>query len=176
MTNPVPRLIAIGGFSGTGKTTLAAAIAPLADAIHLRSDVERKRLAGIAETARLPASDYTEEATRGVYEHVLRRARSALEAGQGVVLDAVFARDFERLAVAALARDVGASYVGLWLQGSRQIMQDRVATRTGDASDATPDVVERQFGYQTGAITWTTIGASGSAADVLSAARAALRL
>jgi uncharacterized protein len=58
-----PQLIAIGGLSGTGKSTIAAALAPFADpapgAVHLRSDIERKRLAGVGELERLPREAYT---------------------------------------------------------------------------------------------------------------------
>ena len=53
------RLIAIGGLSGTGKSTLAAALAPCLGARVLRSDVIRKRLFGVAPETQLPASAYT---------------------------------------------------------------------------------------------------------------------
>ena len=52
------RLVAIGGLSGTGKSTLAAALAPSLEARVLRSDVIRKRLFGFAPETRLPASAY----------------------------------------------------------------------------------------------------------------------
>ena len=84
-----PRLVAIGGLSGTGKTTLAAALAPelgsAPGAVHVRSDLERKALFGVEETVRLPAQSYTAQASAEVYAIVLRKARLALAAGQSVV-------------------------------------------------------------------------------------------
>src|SRR6266540_3427902 len=62
-----PRLIAIGGLSGTGKSALAHALAPeLAPdpgAVVLRSDVERKTLFGKDETERLPQDAYAPAST-----------------------------------------------------------------------------------------------------------------
>ena len=66
-----PRLIAIGGFSGTGKSTLAATLTPLfgaaPGALHLRSDLERKSLFGAGETERLPATAYAHDVNASVY-------------------------------------------------------------------------------------------------------------
>lgn len=101
-----PQLIAIGGLSGTGKTALASAIAPALGrapgAIHLRSDVERKRLFGVAETARLPAAAFRKDATARVYRRLNELAETALRAGQAVIVDATYRRSEEREAIAAV--------------------------------------------------------------------------
>ena len=174
-----PRLIAIGGLSGTGKTTLARNLAPALGnapgALHVRSDLERKWLAGIAETQRLPPASYTPQATRAVYDRVHARAAAALEAGHDVIVDAVFARPDERAAVEALAQRCGAGFCGVWLAGSAYLLKQRVASRSGDASDATPDVVDRQLGHDTGVMAWRVIDATGSAEQVSARAREALR-
>jgi aminoglycoside phosphotransferase family enzyme/predicted kinase len=153
-----PRLMAIGGLSGSGKTTRALQVAPdigrVPGAVVVRSDVERKRLAGIALEERMPAGSYTPEASGKVYAAMIERAEQALRAGQSVVLDAVFARPGERQSVEALARKVGVTFDGLWLDVPKEVAQQRVAARKGDASDATPAVIERQFGYDLGEITW----------------------
>ncbi len=153
-----PTLLAIGGLSGSGKTTMALKRAPAMGrapgAVVVRSDVERKRLAGVVLEARMPAGSYTPEASAEVYAVLLQRAERALRAGHSVVLDAVFARPEERAAAEALAARVGVPFEGLWLDISKEMAQTRVAGRTGDASDATPAVVERQFGYELGEITW----------------------
>ena len=153
-----PRLLAIGGLSGSGKTTTALERAPAIGrapgAVVVRSDVERKRLAGVALEARMPSGSYTPEASAKVYAVMLQRAEQALRAGQGAVVDAVFAKPEERLAVEALARKVGVPFEGLWLDVPKEVAQARVAARTGDASDATPAVIERQFGYDLGEIAW----------------------
>jgi predicted kinase len=71
-----------------------------------------------------------------------------------VVLDAMFAKVEERRMAEALAARVGVPFEGLWLDVPKEVAQARVAARRGDASDATPDVVERQFGYELGEIRW----------------------
>ena len=82
------------------------------------------------------------------------RAERILRAGRGVVLDAVFARPEERQAAEALAAKVGVRFEGQWLEVPKEVAQARVAARASDASDATPAVVERQFGYDVGRIDW----------------------
>ena len=147
-----------GGLSGSGKTTLALKLAPgigrAPGAVVVRSDVERKRLSGIGLNERMPAGSYTPDASEKVYAVMFERAEQALRAGQSVVVDAVFAKPEERQAAEALARKVGAPFEGVWLDVPKEVAQARVAARTGDASDATPNVIERQFGYDLGEITW----------------------
>jgi aminoglycoside phosphotransferase family enzyme/predicted kinase len=153
-----PVLRAIGGLSGSGKTTLALEEAPALGrspgAVVVRSDVERKRLAGIALEERMPAGSYTPQASARTYAVMLERAERLLRAGQSVVLDAVFARPEEREAAEALGKRLAVPFRGLWLDIPKEVAQARVAGRQGDASDATPAVVERQFGFALGEITW----------------------
>jgi len=148
----------VGGLSGSGKTTLALKLAPeigrTPGAVVVRSDVERKRFAGIGLEARMPAGSYSPEASARVYAALLARAERILRAGHSVVLDAVFARPDERHAAEALAEKLGVPFEGRWLDVPKQVAQARVAARKGDASDATPEVVERQFGYDLGRIDW----------------------
>lgn len=153
-----PRLLAIGGLSGSGKTTLALKLAPeigrAPGAVVVRSDVERKRRAGIALEQRMPAGSYSAEASARVYDAFMARAERVLRAGYSVVLDAVFARENERAAAEALARKTGVPFDGIWLDVPKDVAQARVTARKADASDATAAVVERQFGYDLGQITW----------------------
>jgi len=169
-TPPPPRFVVIGGLSGTGKTTIAALLAPdlgaAPGAIHLRSDLERKWLAGVGEFDHLPPSAYTPAASRAVFERVYDRARSALAAGHSVVADGVFALPQERATVAAIARQAGVRFDGVWLEAAPEILKQRVATRVGDASDATPAVVDMQLAMDTGHIEWPRY-MSGGTPDVL---------
>lgn len=156
---PAPaRLVAIGGLSGSGKTTLALKLAPEIGrppgAVVVRTDVERKRQAGVALEERMPAGSYSPEASARVYAASVARAERVLRAGHSVVLDAVFARPEERAAAEALARTVGVPFQGIWLDVPKDVAQQRVTDRKGDASDATASVVERQFGYNLGSIGW----------------------
>src|SRR5215472_12534613 len=92
---PAPVLVAIGGHSGTGKSLLARAlapfVAPLPGAVVLRSDVERKRMFGAAETERLPADAYGREESARVYATLADKARRVTAAGHSAIVDAVFA-------------------------------------------------------------------------------------
>ena len=161
---PAPRLIAIGGLSGTGKSAIARAIAPaigaFPGAVHVRSDVERKRLFGVAPSERLPASAYAPEVSDRVYAMCRKRALMALEGGQAVIVDAVHAKQEEREALAALAAEERVPFTGLWLEAPATVLRDRIATRTGDVSDATQEVVDVQLGYAIGPQSFEVIDAS----------------
>lgn len=164
------RLIAIGGLSGSGKSSLAKAIAWRvsggAGAVHLRSDEIRKRLANIALANRLPAAAYTREASDRVYGELVGLARRALDAGASVVVDAVFAREHERAEIEALAHAAGVPLIGLWLEAPADVLEQRVTGRKDDASDADAAVLRRQLTYDLGTITWNRIDAGRSQAQV----------
>ncbi len=161
-----PCLVAVGGLSGSGKSTLAAALAPriglAPGAVHLRSDLERKRLYDVGETERLPEEAYTRSVTEQVYATLNDKAATVLTTGYSVVVDAVHAAPAERAAVARVAETTHVPFVGLWLDAPARVLKDRVTARTGDASDATADVVARQLGYDLGDITWHRLDAGGT--------------
>jgi aminoglycoside phosphotransferase family enzyme/predicted kinase len=149
-----PRLLAIGGLSGSGKTTLAMKLAPeigrAPGAVVVRSDVERKRQAGIALEQRMPSGSYSAEASAKIYAAFMARAERVLRAGHSVVLDAVFAREAERAAAEALAIKTGVPFEGHLVRraegGSPQAASP--ARKPADAARerATAAVVfERQF-------------------------------
>jgi predicted kinase len=102
----------------------------------------------------MPPGSYTADAAARVYAAFMARAERVLRAGYSVVLDAVFAREDERTAAEALALKVGVPFEGIWLDVPKEVAQARVAGRKADASDATAAVIERQFGYDLGRITW----------------------
>jgi uncharacterized protein len=174
MERDSPRLIAIGGLSGTGKSVVAAALAPqlggAPGARVLRSDVLRKRLARRAPEERLPPEAYTPALNKAVYEALLAAAEEALAGGYIVIIDAVSARASERQAFAAAAARQGVPFDGVWLEAPAELLAARVKRRQRDASDATADVVRRQLGYNLGTVDWKRIDASGSPGETLSAA------
>ena len=166
-----PALVLVGGLSGSGKSTLAAALAPVIGrapgALHLRSDLERKAMFGAGELERLPQSDYGEDATAEVYRRMLEKAEATLRAGHSVIVDAVHAHPEERQSIAAVAGKTGAKLCAVWLDAPASVLMARVAARKNDASDATPQVVERQLAYDTGALEWTLVDASGTLEETL---------
>jgi uncharacterized protein len=162
---PVPsRLIGVGGLSGSGKSAISRAIAPyigaFPGAVHIRSDVERKRLFGVAPTERLPDSAYAQEVSDQVYAICRKRALMALAGGQAVIVDAVHAKQEEREALASLAVKARVPFTGLWLEVPPEVMRERVAARTRDVSDATPAVIDAQLSYHIGKQDFEVIDAS----------------
>lgn len=160
-----PCLIAVGGLSGSGKSTLAAALASevglAPGAIHLRSDIERKRLFHIDETERLPDEAYTRRITQQVYETLNAKAATVLATGCAVIVDAVHSAPHERAAIASVAESAKVPFVGLWLDAPGTVLKNRVTARKGDASDATADVVAQQLEYDLGDIAWHRLDAGG---------------
>lgn len=161
-----PRLIAIGGASGTGKSTVARSIAAdlgcAPGARILRSDVLRKRLAGVPVHEHLPASGYTRAATAAVYAELGRIAADDLAGGMTVIADAVSGTDAQRDALQKLAAQHRAEFRGYWLELPEAERIARIAARGPDASDATADVARAQTRRLTppGAA-WQRVDASG---------------
>ncbi|UWU96090.1 bifunctional aminoglycoside phosphotransferase/ATP-binding protein [Bradyrhizobium sp. CB1015] len=168
---PAPRLIAVGGLSGTGKTALAHALAPVVapepGAVVLRSDLVRKQMFGVEDTHRLPPSGYTPEVTARVYDTLVQHARRVLAQGHSAIIDGVFAREDERDAIAALARERNVALNGLFLVADLATRRARIGNRRGDASDATPEVAALQEHYNIGHVGWATIDASGTQEQTL---------
>lgn len=169
------RLIAIGGLSGTGKTTLARTLAPdlgpAPGAVILRSDVLRKRLLGVDEQVRLADECYSETVTARVYAEMAGRAGLALDSRHAVICDGVYARPEQRAAIEEIARAAGLPFTGLWLVADQQTQLARVGERSGDASDATADIVRRQSSFDIGDMRWEILSASGPLDEVAGTAR-----
>lgn len=175
-----PLLIAIGGLSGTGKSTLAARIATMIGrrpgAVHLRSDIERKRLGGVGERDRLPEDAYAPSATRQVYGGLAGLSQAALRAGQAVIVDATYVEAEERNRLETLARRAGVPFRGVWLKAPMSVRVDRVADRLGDASDATASTARGQTDRDPESEAWAVVDASGSLDETERLVRSALGL
>ena len=128
-----PRLIAVGGLPGTGKSTLARLWAERLGAAVLASDALRKELAGVVPGRREPAGwregIYTPAWTRRTYKEMTARAERLLRAGESVVIDATFSRPASRRLAAAAARRTGARYVTVECRCPEKIIRRRLAER-----------------------------------------------
>jgi hypothetical protein len=109
-----PAVLLMCGLSGSGKTWLATRLASELAAVHLRSDIERKRAAGLAPLA---ASDsgvgralYAPEATAALYRRLLAHTADIIAGGRGVVVDATFLRAAERHAWREQAAAAGSPF------------------------------------------------------------------
>jgi aminoglycoside phosphotransferase family enzyme/predicted kinase len=172
------RLVAIGGLSGTGKSTVAAALAPdlgaRPGARVLRSDVIRKCVFGVLPEMRLPLEAYSSDVSDRVYSELHRLAATALRAGYCTIVDAVSLHPDERQAFAQVARDVGVRFTGIWLEAPAGTLATRVSARQNDASDATPDIVGLQLRVDPGPMTWCRVNAANTSNDTLAAVRRTL--
>ena len=170
-----PRLIAIGGLSGTGKSTLAYGLAPelggAPGARVLRSDVIRKRLLGVGLPDRLPPTAYAADTSKRVYLTIIEETMAALAAGQSVVADAVYGCPEERAAIAEVGRKCHVPFVGVWLEAPTEVLESRIESRRGDASDADVAVLRRQLTYDVGQIDWQRVSAGGSIEAMLASTR-----
>jgi predicted kinase len=166
-----PRLIAIGGLSGSGKSTVALSLAQSVGAapgaLVLRSDEIRKALCGVAPLDRLGPAGYAPEVTQQVYRALADRAALALQAGRTVIVDAVFARLADRAAIEAVASSVSVPFTGLWLDAPADVLLARTAERRLDPSDADASVVRNQLAAGIGSMSWRRLDAGRPQADVL---------
>ncbi len=141
-------LIAIGGLSGTGKSTLARALAfrigRAPGARIIASDVLRKRAQGLAPEQRLPASSYDAESGRAVYKDMFAVAAAVLGQSHSPILDATFATAGDRSGVDALAMATQVAGTRLWLRSADALRIQRVRERRDEASDAGADVATDQ--------------------------------
>lgn len=171
-----PRLIAIGGLSGSGKSTVARRIAAdigrAPGARLLRSDVLRKRAAGELPETRLPSTAYTPEQNLQTYRDLAAAAATTLANGQAVIADAVFHRPHEREQIMQIASDLALPFDGVWLQCDEATRVARVAARRDDASDADTTIARAQSAYSLpnldeSSTKWHTLDASAGHDEVI---------
>ena len=162
-----PVLAAVGGYSGSGKSTFArAAAAGLGSspgAVVLRTDEVRKRLLDMPPTEPLAREHYEPVFQARTYEVMFADAAAMLRAGRAVILDASFTDPGLRARAAALAEAAGVAFRPAWLEAPAEVLEARVAARSGDASDATVEVLRGQLARGAGAMDWPRVDARISA-------------
>ncbi len=135
-----PALVLGAGLPGTGKSTLAAALAQSAHFDVLRSDVIRKELAGRAPTesgrTAFGTGIYDAAWTERTYHEIERRATALLVQGGRVLVDASFRSDSRRRCFFELAQRLGVPVLLLECRADPAVVRQRLKERRGDASDA----------------------------------------
>ena len=152
------QMTAIGGLSGSGKSTRARELAPrrgrAPGAIILRSDEIRKRLWACPEYEALPKEAYAPDENHRVYAEMLGLAQTVSATGQSIVLDATFREPQWRDRTEIIARQASLDFSGIWLNVDPVQRIQRIQSRTRDVSDATADVAGRQQDVDATTISW----------------------
>ena len=149
------RLVITHGLSGCGKTTASSALLQSdthARIVRVRSDTERKRLLGLAGTARSDSGTgegiYTTGTDARTYRRLFELAEMLLGAGWSVIVDATFLKRADRELFRALAQRAGAEFSILAPEATAEQLRVRILDRQvqgQDASEATLDVLARQL-------------------------------
>jgi aminoglycoside phosphotransferase family enzyme/predicted kinase len=143
-----PRLLLMHGYSGSGKSWLAERLAAVLPAIRVRSDVERKRLVGLAAHAAtgsgIGAGLYASGMTERTYAELERIVRDLLATGEQVIVDAAFLLRGQRAPFLRLAAELGAPCAILDCTAQRNVLEARIRERRRDASEADIAVLAHQ--------------------------------
>lgn len=155
-----PVLLLMSGLSGSGKSWLAERLAPTLGAVHVRSDVERKRLAGLKEHERSDSTAgegiYSRDFTRRVYDHLATAAEAVLAGGYTSIIDATFARRDDRSVFRTLAHRLDVTACLIQCRAPRDVLVSRIVERDfqgNDASDADVAILDWQKEH------WEPVGA-----------------
>jgi aminoglycoside phosphotransferase family enzyme/predicted kinase len=172
-----PVLIAMHGFSGSGKTSLSQILIRRLPAIRVRSDIERKRVYGLEETeqsgARVGKGIYDPHARTSIYQVLAAAAEEALRLGQNVIVDASFLNNEDRQHFRALAKRLKVDFVIVDTCAEPDELLRRMRLRQRDASDASEadaSVLQYQFEHaeplSSKELEWTVTVATDTDIDV----------
>ena len=142
----VPRVLLLTcGLMGSGKSTIAHALAKAIGAKLLRSDQIRKDLAGAAGTGsnKLPfgAGIYAEDMSTATYRRLLELAAEELRSGP-VIVDAAFSVARRRQEFLAAAQALNYPVIILHCQCPISVALSRLASRQRDGNDISDGRVE----------------------------------
>jgi aminoglycoside phosphotransferase family enzyme/predicted kinase len=145
---PTPRVLITHGLPGSGKTWVTGALLRRVGAIRLRSDVERKRRAGLAPCVHSQAMGalYRPNESAATYRRLMEVAALVLGAGWSVIIDAAFLKRAQRDDVRQLALAFDVPFAILDCEASMASLHQRVLQRCqqgGDASDADERVLDQ---------------------------------
>lgn len=147
-----PVLVLMHGVSGSGKSWLSERLVPALPAIRIRSDLERKRLAGSAAqqnaTAEFQSGIYSPQFSHRTYAHLCEAAETALRSGFNVIVDAAFLDAADRDLFRGLARRLGVQMAIVACSAEPQVLAKRIEDRArcgGEVSDANRNVLAQQL-------------------------------
>jgi aminoglycoside phosphotransferase family enzyme/predicted kinase len=133
LTPQPPSLVLMCGLSGSGKTWLAQRLTTALGAVHVRSDIERKRMAGLPAAGQshspVGAGLYSREASLAVYNRLAACATDALRGGYTTVVDATFALAADRSLIRELAARHARTACIVYCRAPREVLQARISQR-----------------------------------------------
>ena len=142
-------LIIMYGLSGSGKSTVAAQLAQKLGAIQIRSDVERKRMHGLAaedsSDSALDRGIYTAQATAATYQRLREIAASIIDADFSVIVDATLLQQAQRLELLQMPSARTCHRIIIDCEAPLPELRRRVLEREQDASEASLEVLEHQL-------------------------------
>ncbi len=146
-----PLLLVMCGLSGSGKTWLARRLAERLGAVQIRSDVERKRRAGLEALARTQSAVaeglYSSRMSAAVYEDLARAAEDILAGGCSAIVDAACLRRGQRSRFADLAARLGVPSRLVYCEAPVETLRARIDARERDASEAGAAVLDWQLNH-----------------------------
>jgi aminoglycoside phosphotransferase family enzyme/predicted kinase len=143
-----PWLLVVCGASGTGKSTVAQAIAERLQMEVLRTDVVRREMIAAKNLSSSPKDRYSAANRRSVYEEMYGRANELLASRTSVILDGTFLSRSSRAEALEIAERHGAHSLIVHCECPREVARARIAERTRqqvDPSEAPPEIVESQL-------------------------------
>ncbi len=153
LSSPSRPFLAIAhGFSGSGKSVVASLLAEALGAVQVRSDIERKRLAGLAFHQRsrsgLDRGIYSGANREATYTRLFEIAEICLDSGFPTILDATFLCRRWRLGAQAIAERYRTPFFILTATAPIDILRKWLRERASlgrDPSEADEQVLERQL-------------------------------
>jgi uncharacterized protein len=147
-----PGIVVMHGFSGSGKSTIALSLVEELGAIRIRSDLERKRLHGLAPLARsrsaVSSGLYGQDATQATYARLAEAARVVVASGYTAIVDATFLLRAQRAELCEVAANAGVPIVLIDVCTPERLLRARILSRMGqprDPSEANLDVLQHQL-------------------------------
>jgi uncharacterized protein len=147
-----PAIVIMHGVTASGKSSLSERLVPALHALQIRSDLERKRLEGVAPLARrifgVGEGAYVTASTQATYSRLLELAESALDGNCSVVIDASFLDASHRATFRSLARDRQCPFLIVSCVSDPSTLASRLRARALtalDPSEATEAVLDHQL-------------------------------
>ena len=147
-----PSLIITCGLMGSGKSTMASAVAFELGTEMISSDTVRKELAGILPDHHVfyeyNAGIYAPAFNDATYNELLSGAEKALQDGRSIIIDATFRRKEDRLHFGRLAARHNAHFYIVYASCPEKLARERLDERSqkpGELSDGRWELFHRQM-------------------------------